>query len=61
MTLALFFMPAHAAVLASHHSPRSCTIRDWGNTEEYHGKWYICNPSGKGFTWQHLPGRQMAS
>lgn len=60
MTFALALAPAHAAVATAHH-PRYCTIRDWGNTEEYHGKWYICNPDGHRFTWQPLPGRQMGS
>jgi hypothetical protein len=52
----------HAAHHAVHHHPRACSVRDWGNTQEYHGKWYICNPYGKGFAWLRMPpGRQLPS
>jgi len=45
-----------------HNPARPCSVRDWGNTNESGGHWFICQPAGHGrFTWQPLPGRQEAS
>lgn len=64
MILGMLLIPgsANATVIRHHHHVMTCHRSDWGNTMEYHGKWYICNPSRHGFTWQEMPpGRQMAS
>lgn len=51
---------AHAAPVTQQARP--CSVRDWGNTTETGGHWFICQPAGHGrFTWQPLPGRQEAS
>jgi hypothetical protein len=55
-------VPAGAqAATTHHHHVRTCPVSDWGATAEHGGRWYICQPAGHGFTWQALPGRQMAS
>jgi hypothetical protein len=54
--------PAHAATVpAHHHHVRTCPVSDWGSTVELGGHWFICQPARHGFTWQAMPGRQMAS
>lgn len=53
---------ANAAIVHHKHHARTCHVSDWGNTAETGGKWWICQPAGHGrYTWQPLPGRQMAS
>jgi len=47
---------------AAHQHVRYCQRSDWGATQEWHGRWYLCNPDGRRFRWYRMPpGRNMAS
>jgi hypothetical protein len=62
LVLAIHPMGAAAATVPAHHHPvRTCRVSDWGSTAELGGHWFICQPARHGFTWQAMPGRQMAS
>ena len=58
--------PAGASVTHHHHHKRhamTCEISDYGAIAQIGAGWYICDPAGRGYTWQAMPAnvREMAT
>ena len=69
-TLTIWSLAAGLGIGACAHAPApnpsACSYSDWGNTRQVGTQFQICQPNvypaPRGvFSWQPLPGRQMAS
>lgn len=67
--LTIWSLAAGLGIGACTHAPahtQSCSYSDWGNTRQVGTQFQICQPNvypapRGAFSWQPLPGRQMAS
>lgn len=71
-TLTIWSLAAGLGIGACTHAPvhtqtsSTCSYSDWGNTRQVGTQFQICQPNvypapRGAFSWQPLPGRQMAS